>query len=313
MAPWYRRFLTLACLLRLAGAPAAEAPLPPMPPVTAKDSLLIVAPHPDDESLCCAGLINLARQAGARVAIVWITSGDGNRWDAMLIDHALFPRENFYRRLASVRDDEARVAARSLAVDTDSIYFLGYPDRGVLRLMRDYYQAPTAWRSRYTGARSVIYPDAFEPGAPYNGEQLAQNFAAILDRVRPTLVFAPSVRDAHRDHRGAGLLAARVLAERGELGELRYWIVHGGNGWPAGGFEPQAPQTIAPRGAGLQWQVLRLPDDSVQVKMRAISAHQSQIRMMGHTMRRFVRSTELYAIALADPPAASHTARRPGR
>ena len=192
MAPWYRRFLLLACLLRVAGAPAAEAPLPPMPPVTAKDSLLIVAPHPDDESLCCAGLIHLARQAGARVAIVWITSGDGNRWDAMLIDQALFPRANFYRQLAGVRDDEARVAARSLAVDADSIYFLGYPDRGVLRLMRDYYQAPTAWRSHFTGARSVIYPDAFEPGAPYTGEQLAQNFSAILDRVRPTLVFAPS-------------------------------------------------------------------------------------------------------------------------
>jgi len=276
-----------------------------MPPVTAKDSLLIVAPHPDDESLCCAGLIHLARQAGARVAIVWITSGDGNRWDAMLIDHALFPRSSFYRSMARVRDDEARVAARSLAVDADSIYFLGYPDRGVLHLMRDYYQAPTAWRSRFTGARSVINPDAFEPGAPYTGEQLAQNFAAILDRVRPTLVFAPSVLDTHRDHRGAGLLAAQVLAGRGELGELRYWIVHGGNGWPAGGFEPQAPQTIAPRGAGLHWEELRLPDDSVQLKMRAISAHQSQIRMMGPTMRRFVRSTELFAIAAAIPPAAA--------
>ena len=303
MAPWYRRFLPLACLLRVAGAPAAEAPLPPMPPVTAKDSLLIVAPHPDDESLCCAGLIHLARQAGARVAIVWITSGDGNRWDAMLIDHALFPRANFYRQLAGVRDDEARVAARSLAVDADSIYFLGYPDRGVLRLMQRLLPGAHAMAFALHWRPQRHLPGRVRARAPYNGEQLAQNFSAILDRVRPTLVFAPSVRDTHQDHRGAGLLAARVLAGRGELGELRYWIVHGGNGWPAGGFEPRAPQTIAPRGAGLQWQELRLPDDSVQVKMRAISAHRSQIRMMGHTMRRFVRSTELYAIAPANPPA----------
>src|SRR4249919_3432810 len=116
MAPWYRRFLPLACLIRLAGAPAAEAPLPPMPPVTAKDSLLIVAPHPDDESLCCAGLIHVARQAGAKVAIVWITDGDAFRWDAMVMNHAALPNAASYQRLGLIREGEARAAAHALDV-----------------------------------------------------------------------------------------------------------------------------------------------------------------------------------------------------
>jgi len=59
--------LFLPWVLSLA-AVRAQAALPAMPPVTASDSLLIVAPHPDDESLCCAGLIHAARQAGAKVA-----------------------------------------------------------------------------------------------------------------------------------------------------------------------------------------------------------------------------------------------------
>jgi LmbE family N-acetylglucosaminyl deacetylase len=98
-------------------------------------------------------------------------------------------------------------------------------------------------------------------------------------------------------------MVSRVLAGRGELTQLRYWIVHGGHGWPAGGFEPHAPQTIAPRGVGLQWQELQLDEDSVQAKLQAISAHQTQMRMMGHTMKRYVRSTELYALgpSAADP------------
>ena len=297
---WKRRILLLGALLGVAAAQAAETRLPAMAPVTAQDSLLIVAPHPDDESLCCAGLIHMARQAGARVAIVWITNGDGSRWDAMLENHALFPSPMSYQSLAELRMNEARAAATTLGVEPESTYFLGYPDRGVLHLMGAYYEPPAPWRSRYTHADSVIYADAFQPGVTYEGVNLARNFVAVLDRVHPTLVFAPSPRDEHPDHAGAGLLATRVLTARGEAATLRYWIVHGGRGWPAGGFEPHAPQTIAPRGIGLQWQELRLGDDAVQAKLQAISAHQSQIRMMGRTMRRYVRATELYALG-AEP------------
>jgi LmbE family N-acetylglucosaminyl deacetylase len=268
-----------------------------MRPVTADDSVLIVAPHPDDESLCCGGLIHMARKSGARVAIVWITNGDGSRWDAMLTHHALFPGAGSYQALALTRMEEARAAARSLDVSADSTYFLGYPDRGVRQLMGAFYESATPWRSRYTRASSVIYPDAFDPGAPYEGERLAKDFRAILDRVKPTLVLAPSPRDSHPDHHGVALLATRVLAERGELGELRYWIVHGGTGWPAGGYQPRAPQTISPRGLGLHWEELPLDEEAVAAKLQAIAAHQSQMRMMGHTMRRYVRSTELYAPA----------------
>ena len=69
--------------------PASAGSLPPLSPMTAADSVLVIAPHPDDESLCCGGLIHMARRAGARVAIVWVTNGDGSRWDAMLTHRAL--------------------------------------------------------------------------------------------------------------------------------------------------------------------------------------------------------------------------------
>ena len=266
-----------------------------MAPIRATDTLLIVAPHPDDESLCCAGLIHMARQAGAQVAIVWITNGDAFRWDAMVLTHSLLPKRGSYLQLARTREDEARHAASSLGVVPGSTYFLGYPDRGVAHLMADYFEPRAPWQSRFTGARSVIYPGAFEPGARYDGESLTRAFEAILDRVHPTLVFAPSPQDTHPDHRGAGLLVSRVLAARGELGELRSWIVHGGRGWPRRGFAPDAPQSIAPTGAALQWQELKLGEGSVEAKLDAITAHRSQLRVMGRVMRRYVRSTELYA------------------
>lgn len=282
----------LAASLGVAGARAA---LPAMAPIRAADSLLIVAPHPDDESLCCAGLIHQARQAGAKVAIVWITNGDGFRWDDMVVNHELLPDHTSYLQLARMREGEAREAAHILDVAPASTYFLGYPDRGVGRLMSDYYAPPVPWRSHYTGARSVVYPDSFDFGARYDGESLRRDFEEVLDRVQPTLVFAPSTQDTHPDHRGAGLLVLRVLAGRGELGELRSWIVHGGSGWPRGGYAPETPQSIAPTGAGLRWEELKLDHDDVAAKLQAISAHRSQIKVMGGVMHRYVRSTELFS------------------
>ncbi len=267
-----------------------------MAPIRDTDSLLIVAPHPDDESLCCAGVIHQARRAGAKVAIVWITNGDGFRWDDMVVNHELLPDRASYLQLARIREGEARDAAGILGVAPESRYFLGYPDRGVGRLMSDYYAPPTPWRSHYTGARSVSYPGSFDLGAPYSGASLARDFGKILDRVQPTLVFAPSPQDTHPDHRGAGLLAMRVLTGRGELGELRAWIVHGGAGWPGGGYAPDTPQGIAPTGTGLHWEELTLDHDDVATKLDAISAHRSQLKVMGHVMRRYVRSTELFAV-----------------
>src|ERR1700733_997679 len=37
--------------------------------------ILVVAPHPDDESLGCGGLISLSAQAGSSVYIVFVTDG----------------------------------------------------------------------------------------------------------------------------------------------------------------------------------------------------------------------------------------------
>src|SRR4051812_11892094 len=107
---------------------AAQAELPALRPILATDSILVVAPHPDDESLCCGGLIYAARQAGARVSVVWVTLGDGFRWSAMVDEHRLVPRKEGFRELAARRESEARAAAQILQLDPQSLYFLGYPD-----------------------------------------------------------------------------------------------------------------------------------------------------------------------------------------
>ena len=112
------------------------------------DRVLVVAPHPDDESLCCAGLLQQALEHGAGIGVVWITAGDGFELDAMLVEHTLWPGGLAMRRLGAQRLDEARAAADALGVPHASQYQLGYPDGGVLALTGDYYSRP--YRSKYT-------------------------------------------------------------------------------------------------------------------------------------------------------------------
>ncbi len=86
-------------------------------PLALGADLLVLAPHPDDETLGCGGTIHLAREAGARVTIAFLTDGADS--------HAhLIERE----QLVSLRRAEATAAAAVLGVGEGDLRFLGHPD-----------------------------------------------------------------------------------------------------------------------------------------------------------------------------------------
>jgi LmbE family N-acetylglucosaminyl deacetylase len=257
----------------------------------AGERLLVLSPHPDDESLCCAGAIRQVLRSGGEVWVLWFTNGDGFEWDAGLLDHTLRPQGRASLELGKRRMDEARQAARRLGIPEDHLFFLGYPDRGLEALLWRYPQG-TPYRSRLTQVSHVPYPGTLSPGAPYTGEALRRDFRRVLERVRPTLVLAPTPKDAHPDHRAVGLLAQQeVAADR-----LRFWVVHGGLEWPLPkGLHPQLPLEPAPRGRGLPWQRLPLDAGDRAAKLEALRAHASQMRLLARFMLAFVRENELFA------------------
>src|SRR5882672_10516881 len=67
-------FLEISC--RSAGPRAATAPACDNEKLAAYPALLVLAPHPDDETLGFAGLIDAYVRAGKPVRVVVITDGD---------------------------------------------------------------------------------------------------------------------------------------------------------------------------------------------------------------------------------------------
>ena len=130
------RGLAALLVLWLAAHSAASAASATFGHFDRDDVLLIVAPHPDDETLCCAGAIERARAAGARVAVVWITSGDGYEVAASLLEHRLFLSAQDLRAFGEMRMREASQAMTVLGVAPTERFFLGHPDRGIDKLLR---------------------------------------------------------------------------------------------------------------------------------------------------------------------------------
>jgi LmbE family N-acetylglucosaminyl deacetylase len=288
----------LACLL-LCHAAHAE-PVQRLPPPDAATSLLVVAPHPDDEVLCCAGVVQAVLRAGGQVSIIWLTSGDGSRIDSITVGHSLNVRPGEMRNLGATRMQEARHAAAALGVPSGRLYFLGYPDRGLQALLTDNNTA--AYRSPFTAATAVPYPDAFAAGHAYTGNSLRADFAAILQRVQPTMILAPSMRDTHPDHSAAGTLTLRLATQHAPHARLLYWVVHGGGGWPTPrGLDRSIDMQPAPRLEGLSLASWSLDGGAMERKLQALREYHTQMQVMSAFMLAFVRRSELFAIRTPRP------------
>jgi len=266
----------------------------PVEDVAALGPVLVLAPHPDDEALCCGGYIQQARQAGREVYIVWMTSGDGFEMDEILLSHRVKVGPEELRQLGLRRMDEARTAASVLGITEDHLFFLGYPDRGLRRLFLDYYYQP--YTSPYTKLAAVGYRSSYHYGAPYTGSSLERDLLKIFQQVKPATVLLPSPRDAHPDHQATSYFGQRVAGRVGAMDSLRYWIVHGGLEWPLPkGYHPSLALEPAPRGKGLKWRRLPLEVGEEEVKHQAVLAHKSQLAALSRFMLAFVRTNELFS------------------
>lgn len=285
-----------ALLAAFVVAAHADTPAPDLPPIDAGTSLLVIAPHPDDETLCCAGVIERVMRAGGRASVVWVTSGDGSELNLLFIEKSLFRNPAKLRDLAERRMREARAATNLLGLHAADQLFLGYPDGGILALLTGHYDS--VYTSPFTAAAKVPYSDALFPGHAYTGATLERDLDAVLERVQPTLVLTASPHDAHPDHRAAGLFTLRLMARRGQLATVRCWVVHGGEGWPSPRqLSPGLPLTPAPRLAGVPLASFELTPAEEDRKLEALRAYPSQLEMLSPLLLAFVRTTELFSAA----------------
>lgn len=122
-----------------------ELPVADTRTVVGEHSLLVLAPHPDDESLGCGGLIAEHHARGHDVHVMVLTDGTGSH-----------PRSRGYpsARLAALRMQEARGAIVALGLPEDRIDFLGLAD-GHAPLNGKQFNDAAAHVAQYARSRGV--------------------------------------------------------------------------------------------------------------------------------------------------------------
>lgn len=267
-----------------------------MAPPRSTDRILVIAPHPDDETLCCGGYLQQAVTAGAAVGVVWITAGDSFEIDAIVTERTLRPKGPGLEKLGVRRIAEGHAAADRLGVPRAQQVLLGFPDRDLHALLHGPSSAPL--RSRYTGANAVPYAEALHPGSPYTGADLRRDLQEALTRFAPTVVLVAAPQDRHPDHSASGQLAVELLRANLPTAHVYYWIVHGGHEWPMPrGLHPERPSFPPRIAASLAWERRPLSNAEVAGKLAALGDHRSQAVVMKRFLDSFVRNDEIFAPA----------------
>lgn len=140
----------------------------------AAEPVLVVAPHPDDETLGCAGAIGLLTERGYTVNILVVSDGTQSHPNS---------RQYPATALRDLRESETRCAMALLGVEPSHITFLQLPDGAI--------------------------PNADSPDFP----AVVNECHVYLKSVNPKVVFLPWRADPHPDHRAAWQIISAGLQQ----------------------------------------------------------------------------------------------------
>jgi LmbE family N-acetylglucosaminyl deacetylase len=255
-------------------------------------TILVLAPHPDDEAVCCAGVIYNAVQQGETVYVVVLTNGD------------VGGTSEGYRR-----ETETVNAMSMLGVDEQHIIFLGYGDGSTLELYESANQ--TEVYTSYAGNTETYanrglggtdyHNYLYGTHASYDGANMIQDVTAALQNIHPDEIYTTSLSDGHSDHEAAFLSAMQAIrtiqsSDPTFQPRLHEMVVHPPNGepeisattWPAPPFspsEPYYPSEYMPQ-TPVDWtQIESLPvpapmqdpNPYTNLKSQVLNTYQSQI------------------------------------
>jgi N-acetyl-1-D-myo-inositol-2-amino-2-deoxy-alpha-D-glucopyranoside deacetylase len=180
-----------------AGQLPATAPMTESPTISAQTRLLVVAPHPDDETIATGLLIQQVQAAGGEVQILLLTAGDNNPWPQRWLERRVQIRGADRQRWGRRRHAEILQALQLLELPRSALQALDWPDMGV--------------------TDCLLQPE----------NMAVSTLAAAIRQFRPSLIAMPSLDDRHPDHGAAHVLVRLALTGQAAAPQLLTYLVHG--------------------------------------------------------------------------------------
>jgi LmbE family N-acetylglucosaminyl deacetylase len=263
--------------------------------------ILVLSPHPDDDTLIASGIVYQAIERGEQVRIVYMTNGDKNS-----------VAEGY------TRQGEAVAGQAYLGVPENQLIFLGYPDGYIDTLYNDYpaagdqFTAPngrsTTYGNQGLGGTDYHYY-RFSSHAKYNSYNIVVDLQDIITSFKPGHVFTTSEFDQHPDHSTTYMLLKQAILnvhsnDGSYVPTLHDAVVWSDNydNWP-NLMDPTAYFTSESFSAPpLSWNdresidvplPMQSANEASNPKYQAISAHESQLGM-AEFLYAFIHKDEIF-------------------
>jgi Uncharacterized proteins, LmbE homologs len=238
------------------------------------ERVVIVSPHPDDETLGCAGLIQSLLRHGLMPFVLVFTNGDG--FDASihlkLYEVKIKPEDR--EAYSQMRMAETLKAMAKLGLPSHQVIFLGFSERTL----------PEDWLWK-------------------GDEKFVKVLAEHLERIQPTVVILPSRYDDHPIHAivcsiGWTALLQLISEERlSQMPRVFEVLIHYGEFPRPQGFNPSL-ELLPPSDLLLtaRWYYLPLSKEMRQRKWQALNCYHTQkLPLTWRFLKSFVRSNEIFA------------------
>lgn len=263
------------------------------------DRILVLAPHPDDDILSNAGLIQQALELGLPVKVVLLTVGDYNETSFALYRKEITLDSTEALRLGETRREETLAAQGILGIKPEQVTFLGYPDGGGLEIFEKHWGDRQPYRGLLSGNTSVPYTFTRTPNAPYKGESIVSDIKQIVSEFKPTKIFTSHPGDVHPDHQTLPLYLQVALweLENQIVPDVYHFITHYGR-WPQPrGYQPEHPlEPPAQYDVYSRWRILPITEEQRQKKLQALQAHKTQWGSGKPYLESVVRANELFDV-----------------
>ena len=261
------------------------------------DRVLILAPHPDDETIATGGIIQQAVAMGLPIRVVWLTYGDNNETSFLVYRHRPTGGAKAVRSMGLVRHEEGVAAAGELGLRPDQLTFLGYPDFRTLVIWNEHWGDAEPCESMFTRTRVVPYANAFRPGTPYKADEILADLETVLRDFRPTVVFVSHPGDHNPDHQSLYLFARVALWNLADemQPKVHPFLVHHPEWPPAEGYHPDVPLLPPDRlAADTEWYQSPVDARAAERKRSALSRHATQYKVDRNYLDSFIRANELF-------------------
>jgi len=150
------------------------------------NSVIVIAPHPDDETFGSGGMIAMKRQAGVPVHVIFLTEGSASHANCCTIAP---------EKIGHIRREQSVKAAVCLGIQPDGLTWLGLRDGEI----------PVEG--------SVGFGDAIA------------NISEQFDRIAPAKIYCPHPHDGLPDHEAASMIVRHAVLRANHSFEIIYYTI----------------------------------------------------------------------------------------